>query len=119
MLHLTSAALIGTLGLRLLLRGSSLCQRAGTLPPHPAEAFTFGVFFGIAGCPASAPIAIGIGAAAGIVAGPVIAFAVIVAFVVGRAASLLAVAAVSARVLPTGTDQAGWRRVDLVIGGSF
>ncbi len=40
------------------------------------------MFFGIAGCPACAPIAIGVGAAAGIVAGPVIAFAV-VAFVVG------------------------------------
>lgn len=118
-LHLTSAALLGTLGLRLLLRRSSLCQRAGTLPPNPVEAFTFGVFFGVAGCPACAPIAIGVGAAAGIVAGPAIAFAVIAAFVVGRAASLLVLAAVGARFLPTDTDQAGWRRVDLVIGWIF
>lgn len=118
-LHLTSAALLATLGLRLLLRRASLCQRAGTLPPHPAEAFTFGVFFGVAGCPACAPIAIGVGAAAGIVAGPGIAFAVIVAFVVGRAASLIAIAAVGARFLPTDTDRSGWRRVDLVIGWVF
>ena len=118
-LHLTSASLLATLGLRLLLRRASLCQRAGTLPPHPAEAFTFGVFFGVAGCPACAPIAIGVGAAAGIVAGPGIAFAVIVAFVVGRAASLIAIAAVGARFLPTDTDRSGWRRVDLVIGWVF
>ena len=118
-LHLTSASLLATLGLRLLLRRASLCQRAGTLPPHPAEAFTFGVFFGVAGCPACAPIAIGVGAAAGIVAGPGIAFAVIVAFVVGRAASLIAIAAVGARFVPTDTDRSGWRRVDLVIGWVF
>ena len=100
-LHLTSAALLGTLGLRLLLRRTSLCHRAGTLPPGPAEAFTFGVVFGFAGCPACAPIAIGVGAAAGIVAGPAIAMAVIAAFVVGRAATLIAIAAVGARFLPT------------------
>lgn len=118
-LHLTSAALLGILGLRLLLRRTSLCHRAGTLPPGPAEAFTFGVFFGVAGCPACAPIAIGVGAAAGIVAGPGIAMAVIVAFVLGRTAALLAIAAVGARLLPDTSDQPRWRRIDLVIGWIF
>lgn len=118
-LHLTSAALMGALGARLLLRRASLCQRAGTLPPHPVEAFTFGVFFGVAGCPACAPIAIGVGAAAGIVAGPAIAMSVIAAFVVGRATALLGIAAVGARFLPATADQPGWRRVDLVVGWIF
>lgn len=118
-LHLTAALLLGGLGLRLLLRRTSLCRRVGAIPPAPTEAFSFGLVFGVVGCPGCAPIAVGVGAAAGLAAGPAIALAVVAAFIAGRTAALVAIAAVGARLFPTSTEASHWRRIDLVIGWMF
>lgn len=117
-LHLVSATLLGTLGLRLLLKRSSLCNRARALPPNPSEAFVFGLVFAVTGCPACGPIAIGVGAAASLVGGPLLALGVLAAFVLGRAVVLLMAAAVGARLLPTGAA-VPWRRLDVVVGALF
>jgi len=119
MLHLFSAALLAVLGLRLLLRRTSLCDRTKKLPPVPSEAFAFGIVFAVTGCPACGPIAIGVGSAAALVAGPAVAVGVIAAFVLGRAIVLLGTAALGARLLPTGTDVVPWRRLDVVVGALF
>jgi hypothetical protein len=74
--------------------------------------------FAVTGCPGCGPIAIGVGAAAALVGGPLYALAVISAFVAGRAAVLLATATVGARLLPTG-DDVRWARLDLVVGVLF
>lgn len=118
-LHLVSAGLLAVLGLRLLLRRTSLCNRARALPPAPSEAFAFGMVFAVTGCPACGPIAIGVGAAAALVGGPALAFGVVGAFVVGRAVVLLLTAAAGARLLPSGTDDVPWRRLDTVVGALF
>ena len=118
-LHLLSAALLATLGLRLLLRRTSLCNRTRALPPTPSEAFMFGIVFAVTGCPACGPIAIGVGAAAALVGGPGLAFGVVGAFVVGRAVVLLLTAAAGARLLPTGTADVPWRRLDTAVGVLF
>lgn len=118
-LHLLSAALLATLGVRLLLRRTSLCDRARALPPNPSEAFMFGIVFAVTGCPACGPIAIGVGAAAALVGGPALAFGVVGAFVLGRAVVLLLTAAVGARLLPSGTAEVPWRRLDVLVGALF
>lgn len=118
-MHLFAAALLGTLGLRLLLRRASLCRQAGALSPAPSEAFVFGVVFGVTGCPACGPVALGVGAAAALVGGPLMALGVVAAFVTGRAAVLLLAAGVGARLLPSGTAAVPWRRLDLVVGALF
>lgn len=118
-LHLVSAVLLAAAGLRLLLRRTSLCRRAGALPPAPSEAFVFGMVFAVTGCPACGPIAIGVGTAAAAVAGPGLAFGVLAAFLVGRAVVLLAAAAAGARLVPDGADPALWRRLDLAVGALF
>ncbi|MGH2684567.1 MAG: cytochrome c biogenesis CcdA family protein [Actinomycetota bacterium] len=118
-LHLVAAGLLGVLGLRLLLRQTSLCDRARTLPPTPSKAFMFGIFFAVGGCPACGPVAIGVGAASALVAGPLWALVILAAFVLGRGVVLLASAAVGARLLPAGTDEVPWRRLDTVVGVLF
>ena len=118
-LHLVAAALLGVLGLRLLLRRSSLCHRAGALPPTPGKALLFGAFFSVGGCPACGPIVISLGAATALVAGPLYALIVLGAFVMGRAFTLLASAGIGARLLPVGTDRIPWQRLDLVAGALF
>ncbi|MGH8998064.1 MAG: hypothetical protein ACRDY7_01580, partial [Acidimicrobiia bacterium] len=97
----------------------SLCHRARALPPRPREALAFGTVFAVTGCPACGPIAIGVGAASALVGGPLYALLVLAAFVIGRAAVLLATAAAGARLLPTGTSVVPWRRLDLVVGALF
>lgn len=104
MIDPTAAALLGVLGLRLLLRRASLCHRAGTLPPTPAKALLFGTFFAVGGCPACGPIVISLGAASALVAGPAYALVVLGAFVAGRAVTLLATAGLGARLLPGGPE---------------
>lgn len=118
-LHLVSAALLATAGLRLLSRRTSLCRRAGALPPAPSEAFVFGMVFAVTGCPACGPIAIGVGTAAAAVAGPGLAFGVIGAFLVGRTVVLLAAAAAGARLVPVGAEPSLWRRLDIAVGVLF
>lgn len=111
-LHLVSAVLLAAAGLR----RTSLCRRAGALPPAPSEAFVFGMVFAVTGCPACGPIAIGVGTAAAAVAGPGLAFGVVGAFLVGRTVVLLAAAAAGARLVPTTPEPGWWRRLDLVVG---
>lgn len=118
-LHLVSAGLLAVLGLRLVFRRTSLCRQPGALSPSPSEAFTFGVVFGVTGCPACGPIAVGVGAAAALVGGVPLAIATVGAFVFGRAAVLLLTAGLGARLLPSGTDAVPWRRLDVVVGGLF
>ena len=119
-LHLVSAVLLAIAGLRLLLRRTSLCHRAGTLPPAPSEAFVFGIAFAVTGCPACGPIAIGVGTAAAAVAGPALALGVVFAFLAGRTAMLLAAAAAGARLAPAaGAPAARWRRLDVAVGALF
>lgn len=118
-LHVLAAALLGAVGLRLLLRCSSLCSRATAIPPRPAEAFVFGLVFAFTGCPGCGPIVIGLGSAAALVAGPVTTLAVIAAFVVGRTLALLAAAGLGARLLPTGFSELRWARLDLLAGALF
>lgn len=117
-LSLTAAALMAVVGLRLLLRRSSLCSRADAIPPRPLAAFWYGVVFSIGGCPGCGPIALGVGAAAAAVAGPVFGLSVIAAFVVGHAAVLLAAALAGARLVPKG-GSASWHRLDRLVGVLF
>jgi cytochrome c biogenesis protein CcdA len=117
-LHLGASALLTVLGFRLLLRRTSLCHRAGALPPTPGKAFVFGAFFAVGGCPACGPIVISLGAASALVAGPVYALVVLSAFLVGRTAVLLATAGLGARLLP-GCGMATFRRLDLIVGALF
>lgn len=118
-LHLVSASLLAVLGLRLLFRRTSLCRRTATLPPQPTEAFLFGIVFAVTGCPACGPIAIGVGAAAALVGGPLLGLGVLGAFLLGRALVLLLTAAVGSRLLPSGTDAVPWRRLDVIVGALF
>jgi cytochrome c biogenesis protein CcdA len=118
-LNLVAAVLLATLGLRLLLRRASLCDQARRLPPRPSEALGAGLLFAVSGCPGCAPIAIGVGTAAALVGGPVLALLTIAAFVAGRAAVLLASAALGARLLPAGTASVPWRRLDVAVGWLF
>lgn len=118
-LNLLAAVLLAALGLRLLLRRASLCDQARRLPPRPSEALSAGLLFAVTGCPGCAPIAIGVGSAAALVGGPVLALLVVAAFVAGRAAVLLVAAALGARLLPTGTPSVPWRRLDVVVGWLF
>lgn len=118
-LHLLAAGLLLVLGLRLVLRRTSLCNQARRLPPRPSDAFMFGMVFAATGCPACGPIALGVGAAAALVGGPLLAFAVVGAFVAGRAVVLLAAAGAGARLLPTDTAAVPWRRLDVVVGVLF
>lgn len=118
-LHLLAAAVLGVLGLRLLLRRSSLCNRAKAIPPRPGAAFLYGIGFSVAGCPACGPIAIGIGSATALVAGPLVGLATVATFVLGHAVVLIAAAGLGARLLPSGTENVPWLRLDLIVGAMF
>lgn len=115
-LHLLAAALLAVVGLRLLFGQTSLCRRAEGIPLHPSSAFLFGIGFSIAGCPACGPIVVGLASAAALVVTPGAAALVLVAFLIGRTAVLLAVATAGARLLPSGTDQVRWARLDVLVG---
>jgi len=117
-LHLVAAAVLGVLGARLLLRRTSVCHQVRPLPPRPLKAFFFGIAFAVGGCPACGPIAVGVGAAAALTGGPLLALATISAFVLGRALVLIGVATIGSRLLPTGKS-VPWRRLDVVIGVLF
>ena len=117
-LHLLAAVLLAILGLRLLTRRTSLCDQARAVPPTPGAALVYGTVFAVTGCPGCGPIAIGVGTAAAAAGGPLTALAVISAFVVGRAAVLLAAAAAGARFVRSGTDPR-WAWLDLIVGVLF
>lgn len=118
-LNVVAAVVMAVLGLRLLLRRTSLCKRATAIPPKPGAAFVYGIAYSVGGCPACGPIALGVGSAAALMGGPVYALAVIAAFVLGHAAVLIAATGLGARLLPNGTADVPWLRLDLVVGAMF
>lgn len=118
-LHLFAAAVLGIVGLRLLLRRTSLCARARSIPPKPHHAFVFGLVFAFTGCPACGPIVVGLGSAAALTAGPGTALLTIGAFVLGRTVALVAAAGVGSRLLPAGVSDVRWARLDLLAGVLF
>jgi cytochrome c biogenesis protein CcdA len=115
-LHLFAAVLLGGIGVRLLLRHTSLCRRAQAIPLRPSGAFLYGLAFSVGGCPACGPIVVGLASAAALVAAPTTAMLVLVAFLLGRTAVLLAVAGAGGRLLPSGTREVDWARLDDLVG---
>lgn len=118
-LHVLAAVIMGALGVRLLLRKTSLCKRAETISPQPAKAFFYGIAFSVSGCPGCGPIAIGVGSAAAIVAGPLYGLLIIAAFVLGHATVLVLAAAVGSRLLPERVSDIPWLRLDMLVGVFF
>lgn len=118
-LYALSAAVLGVIGIRLLTRKTSLCNRARTIPPRPLPALLYGVAFSVGGCPGCGPIAIGVGSAAAVVAGPLYGLLIIFMFVAGHATVLMAAAIVGSRLLPHGTSRVPWPRLDLIVGLLF
>lgn len=118
-LHLLAATILGVIGLRLLLKRTTLCKRAQAMPLGIPEAFVFGVAFSFGGCPSCGPVALGVGSAAAAFGGPGISLLTVLAFVVGHAVVLAIAAAVAARALPTGTSKVPWARLDLAVGAMF
>lgn len=78
-------------------------------------ALLYGVAFSVGGCPGCGPIALGVGSAAALVGGPAYGLLVILMFVAGHAAVLMAAAVVGSRLLPQGTSRIPWPRLDLVV----
>lgn len=118
-LYVLSAVVLGVMGVRLLTRRTSLCKRAQTIPPKPLPALLYGVAFSVSGCPGCGPIALGVGSAAALVAGPVYGLLIVFAFVAGHATVLMAAAVAGARLLPEGTNKIQWARLDLLVGVLF
>lgn len=117
-LSLVAALLLTFAGARLLTRRASLCQRTLALPPDPLRAVSAGTAFAFLGCPGCAPIAVGVGGAAGASGSPLIATLSVMGFVVGRWLMLLVVALAGGRVLGD-VGAAAWRRLDLLVGVLF
>lgn len=113
-LHLVAATAMIVVGIRLLARRTSVCGRPNTIPPEPGRAFLYGIGFSIGGCPGCGPIALAVGSAAAVVAGPLYGMLIITMFVLGHATVLLAVAAVGSRLLPDGF--VSWLRLDRLVG---
>lgn len=114
-LHVVAAAAMVVLGLRLVLRRTSVCGRPGALPPQPGRAFLYGIAFSIGGCPGCGPVALGVGSAAAALGGPLYGLVIIAAFVLGHAAVLTGAAAVGSRLLPD-AQAVSWLRLDLLVG---
>jgi cytochrome c biogenesis protein CcdA len=114
-LHVVAAVAMAVVGLLLVARRTSVCQR-GAMPPTPRRAFVYGIAFSIGGCPGCGPVALAVGAAAAAVGGPVYGMSIIAAFILGHALVLTAAAAAGARLIPDGPS-ISWRRLDLVVAG--
>lgn len=115
-LHVVAATVMAVIGIRLLLRRTSLCHTATALPPTPGRAFLYGVGFSIGGCPGCGPVALGVGAAAALVGGPTYGLLIVTAFVMGHAAVLLAAAALGTRILSSSGGSLAWARLDRIVG---
>lgn len=64
-------------------------------------------------------MALAVGSVASAIAGPGVAALTILAFVVGHAIVLTAVAVVAGRSLPAGTSRVPWGRLDVTVGALF
>lgn len=118
-LYVLSAVVLGVMGIRLVTRKTSLCKRAETIPPKPLPALLYGIAFSVGGCPGCGPIALGVGSAAALVAGPLYGLLIIFTFVLGHAAVLMVAAIAGSRLLPQGTSRIPWPRLDLIVGIMF
>ncbi len=118
-LHLLAAAILAAVGVRLLLRRTSLCRRAEAVPADPSSAFLFGIAFSVGGCPACGPVIVGLASAAALVVAPGTAALVLLAFLVGRTVMFLTIATAGAYLLRAGTTDVRWRRLDLLVGALF
>lgn len=119
-LHVVAAIALGVAGVRLVTRRTSLCRRVRAIPPTPGAALLYGVGFSIGGCPGCAPVSLGVGAATALVAGPLYALGVLLAFVAGHTAVLLAAATAGARFIGSADpDSPRWAGLDRVVGLLF
>lgn len=118
-LNVLAAVILGLVGLGLLTRKTSLCKRATAIPPKPLPALFYGIAFSVGGCPGCGPIALGVGSAAALVAGPLYGLLVVFTFVAGHATVLMLAATVGARLLPYGTSRVPWTMLDLLVGVMF
>ena len=113
-LNVVAVVLLTYVAVRLLrASGPVLCRRLDALPPDPLRAVSAGVAFSVSGCPGCAPVAAAVGAAAA-AAGAWVSLLVVIAFVVGRAATLYAAAAAGGRWLVPDDPRAA-RRVDVAL----
>jgi len=115
-LSLFSAALLTLVGLRMLLRRHDACVAPQRIPTHPMDALAYGVAFSVTACAGCAPVLIGLGSAVALVGGPGTALTVLVFFLAGRTAVLLAAAAFGARLL---ARPGGVRVFDVLVGVSL
>ncbi len=82
----------------------------------PMDALAYGVAFSVTACAGCAPVLIGLGSAIALVGGPGTALTVLVFFLAGRTAVLLAAAAFGARLL---ARPGGVRVFDVLVGVSL
>lgn len=112
-LGLLTAVLLAGAGLWSLLRRGVACSRPRAIPTHPLDALAYGVVFGLTACSGCAPLLLGLGSAVAFAAGPGAAVVVLVAFVTGRTAVLVAAASAGGRLL---ARPGGARLFDTAVG---
>lgn len=115
-LSLVAAALLAGLGLWMLIRRGDACARPRKIPTHPADAAAYGLVFSVTACAGCAPLLIGMGSAVALLTGPGTAAVVLVAFLIGRTAILVAAAAVGGRLL---LRPGGARLFDTLVGAAL
>ena len=115
-LALVTATLLAALGLWMLMRRGEVCARASTIPTHPADAVAYGLLFSVTACSGCAPLLIGLGSAVALLTGPATAAVVLVAFLAGRIAILLAAATLGGRLL---RRPGGARLFDTLVGAAL
>lgn len=112
-LGIVTATVLAATGLWLLLRRQSSCATTQQIPLHPADALAYGVVFSVTACSGCAPLLIGLGSAVALVSGLRTAAIVLVFYVIGRTAVLLATAVLGTRLL---LRPNGGRVLDVIVG---
>ena len=112
-LGVVTATVLAATGLWLLLRRQSSCTTTKLIPLHPADALAYGVVFSVTACAGCAPLLVGLGSAVALMSGTQTAALVLVFYLIGRTAVLLATAALGTRLL---LRPNGGRMLDVVVG---
>lgn len=112
-LGVVTTTVLAATGLWLLLRKRNSCAATRQIPLHPADALAYGVFFSVSACSGCAPLLISLGSAVALLSGPQTAALVLVTYLIGRTAVLLATAALGTRLL---LRPNGGRLLDVVVG---
>lgn len=115
-LSVITAALLAVTGLWILIRRGDACARPRKIPTHPADAVAYGLVFSVTACSGCAPLLIGLGSAVALLSGPGTAAVVLVAFLAGRTAVLLAAAGLGGRLL---LRPGGARLFDTLVGAAL